>query len=191
MDKMDTDYARMREISKAGGGLFKFAKAVMGYCFVAREIKPKREKVAMLERNFQMSKRELEKIQKELASIEEELKALSKQYEEAMSERRALEEEAELMQRRLTAASKLISGLGSEKVRWQEDLEGLKRKRTQLLGDCLLSAAFLSYVGAFSWEFRHQMLSEDWEKDVITRDIPLSKPYKLETLLTNDVEISK
>lgn len=48
MDKMDTDYARMREISKAGGGLYKFVKAVLGYCSVAREIKPKREKVWVL-----------------------------------------------------------------------------------------------------------------------------------------------
>lgn len=71
----------------------------------------------MLEKNYQMSKRELEKIQKELADIESQLKGLGKQYEEAMSERRKLEEEAELMSRRLAAASKLISGLGSEKVR--------------------------------------------------------------------------
>jgi dynein heavy chain len=191
MDKMDTDYARMKDISKAGGGLFKFVKAVMGYCFVAREIKPKREKVALLEKNYQMSKRELEKIQKELNSIEEQLKALGDQYEAAMSERKALEEEADLMQRRLAAASKLISGLSSEKIRWQEELEVLKKKRIQLLGDCLLSAAFLSYMGAFSWEFRHSMLRDNWEKDIITRSIPLSKPYLLEDLLTNDVEISK
>lgn len=48
MDHMDTDYSRMKEISKAGGGLFKFVKAVLGYCSVAREIKPKREKVCLL-----------------------------------------------------------------------------------------------------------------------------------------------
>lgn len=45
MEKMDTDYARMKEISTAGGGLYKFVKAVLGYCNVARTIKPKREKV--------------------------------------------------------------------------------------------------------------------------------------------------
>lgn len=45
MDRMDTDYARMKDISKAGGGLFKFVNAVLGYCIVARTIKPKREKV--------------------------------------------------------------------------------------------------------------------------------------------------
>ena len=64
-----------------------------------------------------MSKRELEKIQKELASIEEELSRLSVQYEEAMAEKKALQEEADLMERRLVAASKLISGLSSEKAR--------------------------------------------------------------------------
>lgn len=64
-----------------------------------------------------MSKRELEKIQKELTSIEEELGQLSIQYEEAMAEKKALQEEADLMERRLVAASKLISGLSSEKAR--------------------------------------------------------------------------
>lgn len=42
---MDIEYDRMKDISRAGAGMFKFVKAVMGYCNVAREIKPKREKV--------------------------------------------------------------------------------------------------------------------------------------------------
>ena len=36
----------MKTVSRAGYGLLKFVEAVMGYCSVAREIKPKREKVA-------------------------------------------------------------------------------------------------------------------------------------------------
>lgn len=35
----------MKSISNAGFGMMKFVEAVMGYCEVAREIKPKREKV--------------------------------------------------------------------------------------------------------------------------------------------------
>ena len=70
-----------------------------------------------MERNYQLSKRELEKIQRELTSIESELAQLSKQYEDAMAEKRGLQEEADIMERRLVAASKLISGLGSEKTR--------------------------------------------------------------------------
>ena len=36
-------------MSKAGAGLLKFVEAVLGYCSVARDIKPKREKVSIKE----------------------------------------------------------------------------------------------------------------------------------------------
>lgn len=36
----------MEAVSKAGLGMLKFVEAVMGYCDVFREIKPKREKVS-------------------------------------------------------------------------------------------------------------------------------------------------
>lgn len=75
--------------------------------------------------------------------------------------------------------------------RWNNDLEELKKARVRLLGDCLVSSAFLSYVGAFSWEFRYELVYSDWVKDLRTREVPLSDPFKLESLLTNDVEISK
>ena len=74
-------------------------------------------KVARLEKNFFQSKRELERIQTELATIQKELAALSAKYSDAMSEKQLLQEEAELMERRLIAADKLISGLGSENKR--------------------------------------------------------------------------
>ena len=35
------------------------------------------------------------------------------------------------------------------------------------------------------------MLRGEWEKDVLNRDIPVSQPFKLDTFLTNDVEISR
>ena len=75
--------------------------------------------------------------------------------------------------------------------RWNSDLEELKKKRVRLLGDCLVCSAFLSYVGAFSWEFRKELVYEDWVNDLKTREVPLSDPYRIEDLLTNDVEISK
>lgn len=79
--------------------------------------------MARLERNFSLSKRELEKIEREVADIEGELKDLSIKYENAMKEKQALQEEAEIMERRLIAADKLISGLASEKIRYLVNLE--------------------------------------------------------------------
>lgn len=73
--------------------------------------------MARLEKNFFQSKRELERIQSELSKIQKELHALGEKYQAAIVEKMLLQEEAELMERRLIAADKLISGLSSENER--------------------------------------------------------------------------
>ena len=74
--------------------------------------------VAKLERNYHQARRDLDKITKEVTQLVNELKQLSEKYESAISEKQQLQEEAELMERRLIAADKLISGLSSENARW-------------------------------------------------------------------------
>jgi dynein heavy chain len=73
--------------------------------------------------------------------------------------------------------------------RWTEELANLKSDRERLVGDCLISASFLSYSGAFSWQFRRQMVYGDWELDLQDRNVPLSKSFRLEKTLANDSEI--
>ncbi|XP_031362138.1 dynein axonemal heavy chain 10 [Lonchura striata] len=191
LKNLNTTWAEMEVISRAGLGMLKFAEAVVTYCDVVKTVKPKEEKVARLERNYELSKRELERIQAELAAIQDELKSLGEKLEQALRENKKLQEEAEIMQRRLEAADKLIAGLKSENERWTEEFKELEIRKVKLLGDCLLAAAFLCYVGAFSWEFRHEMLYQVWQEDIFSREIPVSNPFKLESLLTNEVEVSR
>ena len=73
--------------------------------------------VAKLEKSYHLAKRDLEKINNEVNALENQLKMLGEKYESAMTEKQKLQEEAEIMERRLIAADKLISGLGSENVR--------------------------------------------------------------------------
>ena len=113
----------MRDKSRAGAGLMKFVEAVIGYCDVFKDIKPKRDRVANLEREFMLAKKELDKINAELSKLEDELNKLNARYEAAMLEKQQLEEETEIMERRLLAADKLIGGLGSENERWTVELQ--------------------------------------------------------------------
>ncbi|KAK5620023.1 Dynein heavy chain 10, axonemal [Crenichthys baileyi] len=191
LKNLQTSFEKMQAISKAGSGMLKFVEAIIGYCDVAKEIEPKREKVACLEKDFFQSKKELAHIQNELRDIQAELQGLKETYEAAILEKQMLQEEAAVMERKLVAADKLLSGLSSENQRWSTDLDELKQRRVLLLGDCLVSAAFLSYQGAFSWEFRDQMVYQIWVHDVQERGIPLSQPFKVENLLTDDAEISR
>lgn len=66
------------------------------------------------------------------------------------------------MEKRLNAATKLISGLSREQKRWTEDTEILDQKKVKLLGDCLLCSSFLSYTGPFDFWFRKKMVYDLW-----------------------------
>ena len=89
--------------------------------------------MARLEKNFHQAKRDLDKITNEVKTLETELSDLSRKYEEATSEKQMLQEEAEVMERRLIAADKLISGLGSENVRWGKTSNGASFWKLQSL----------------------------------------------------------
>lgn len=88
------------------------------------------------------------------------------------------------------AADKLIGGLTSERSRWAEDLKSLRKEQIELVGLSLLCGSFLAYTAAFSWEFRKTMVFEDWLHDIIERNIPMTLPFKLDTSLSTDVEVS-
>ena len=75
--------------------------------------------------------------------------------------------------------------------RWTQELDDLTKQRSRLIGDCLLGSSFLCYAGAFTWEFRHEMIYNMWCSDLVKRNIPISKPFRLEALLTNEVEVSR
>lgn len=47
-----------------------------------------------------------------------------------------------------------MTGLGSEKIRWESSLIEYDIQFEKLTGDCILSAAFMSYAGPFPSEYR-------------------------------------
>ena len=56
-------------------------------------------------------------------SLNDSLAKLNKNKAEKTAILNELEEKAMIMQKRLTAASKLITGLGGEQVRWTQDMK--------------------------------------------------------------------
>jgi len=178
-------------ISSAGAGLLKWVFAMVNYNAVARMVNPKRQAVAQAEKTLRMSEKELAKIKAELKALGEQLEQLRSQFSEKTAEQTDLKEKADLMERRLVAAERLIAGLDSERTRWTKDMQELDARRERLVGDCMLCSSFLSYAGGFTYDFRHQMTYQLWLDDIKERSIPVTTPFKLESLLTSEVEIGQ
>lgn len=119
------------------------------------------------------------------------LNKLNENYTNAMTERMIIQEEKDLMERRLIAADKLISGLSLENERWKLDLANLKKYLEKVFGNCLMNSSFLAYTAPFSYEFRIDMLFNNWYKKLTESGLPLTNPFKIELELSDEVTIAK
>jgi dynein heavy chain len=186
-----TEPAQIAAISGAATGLLTWAFALVNYYGVAKTIAPKRAAVQQAEKLLASGTKELAKTQKEVGELEAMLAELNSGLAVASAEMQDLAEKAAIMEKQLTAASKLITGLASEKIRWTNDMAELKLSLDRLVGDTLISASFLSYQGPFTFDFRNEMVYDKWLVDIAERSIPLSEGFKVQKFLTNDVETSQ
>ncbi len=90
--------------------------------------------------------------------------------------------------KKLERAEKLIGGLGGEKDRWTVAAANLQDIYDNLLGDVLISAGMVAYLGPFTMAFREQCIA-DWAKLCKEKKIPLSASFSLTKTLGEPIKI--
>ena len=159
--KADFTPDSVASIPQAGAGLLKWVYAIVNYYGVAKTVNPKRQAVAQGEKMLRAAQKDLTKIKAEVEQLATQLAKLNEDFEKGSAEEKELSDKAAVMAGSSPRRTKLIGGLGSERTRWTADMQTLSETRDFLVGDCLLAAAFLSYTGAFNFEFRKEMLKGD------------------------------
>ncbi|XP_053376707.1 dynein axonemal heavy chain 3-like [Mercenaria mercenaria] len=99
-----------------------------------------------------------------------------------------LEDNIALTKVKIERAEKLISGLGGEKERWTKNVEDLSETYDNIIGDVLLSASVVAYLGPFILAYRQECLKE-WYTMCEEKGIPLSEQFSLSGTLGDPVKI--
>jgi dynein heavy chain len=68
----------------------------------------------------------------------------------------------------------LVGGLADENKRWKQSVIDLEKESLTMIGNAIISAAFVSYIGPFSQDFRKTLWSEEWLNDALTKKIPMT-----------------
>ena len=102
-----------------------------------------------------------------------------------MAEKTRIEKGAKELERKMDQATQLINGLSGERVRWAADSKQFDNWMKQLVGDCAVACAFVSYCGAFNQEFRLMMINERFRKDCSARNIPVSASIEVTEFLVD------
>jgi len=99
-----------------------------------------------------------------------------------------LEDNIELTKVKIERAEKLISGLGGEKERWTQNIVNLNETYDNIVGDVLLSASVVAYLGPFILDYRQECVKE-WYSMCKDKSIPVSEVFSLHGTLGDPVKI--
>ncbi|GFO43348.1 dynein heavy chain 5, axonemal [Plakobranchus ocellatus] len=171
-------------------GLLSWTRSMYIFYFINKEVLPLKANLAVQEGRLKVANADLAKAQAQLDAKEAELRAVQAEYDKAMAEKQALMDDAETCRRKMSAASALINGLGSEKERWTEQSKEFKAQIGRLVGDILICTAFLSYSGPFNQDFRG-LLNKNWMKELKNRKIPYSANLNIVDLLVAPTQIAE
>ncbi|KAF8276972.1 putative dynein heavy chain [Trypanosoma cruzi] len=181
----------LKKVSLAASGLMIWVEAMKAYWNTAKEVLPKQARVRELQEAKANAESQLSACQDEIGQLTVSLQRLQERLDAGMHEAQLLQQEKAVMERRLNAARRLLDGFGSERVRWAEQKRTLADVRNCLVGDCLAGASFLSYLGAFTFQYRQEALESLWLKDIHERGIPLTNDFQIQHLLTDEVSVSQ
>ena len=126
-----------------------------------------------------------------VAVLQANLDALQRAFEEANAKKVAAEAFAKSCSDRLDLANRLVGGLSSENDRWGIEVERLRQTETMLIGDTLLGAAFVSYIGAFNNIYRKRLWAETWTPDMLARGVPMSPESDPLSMITDESKTAK
>lgn len=182
------DPAKISRASSAAEGLCKWILAMESYDRVAKIVAPKKIKLAQAESDLKENMDKLNLTQKQLQLVEDKLTNLQQKLKDTEDEKMRLQDEVELCAKKLERAKKLIGGLGGEKDRWAQAAIDLQGIYDNLIGDVLLSAGVIAYLGPFTSIYRDKCVSE-WSILCKRYKIPCSMKFSLTDCLGNPVKI--
>ena len=164
----------MKRISQAAANLATWVIATVQFNAIYNEVAPKMAAAREAEQQHAGAMVTLGEVRSQVAAKEAQLKKVTDELQGAIDEKNAVEADAAQCQERLGLAERLVGGLADENERWGLGVQTLQQKQHTLVGDVLLSAAFVSYIGAFNQKFRQHLWQDCWLSDLISKQIPVS-----------------
>ncbi|XP_078590507.1 cytoplasmic dynein 1 heavy chain 1-like isoform X1 [Branchiostoma floridae x Branchiostoma japonicum] len=147
--------------SKACGPMVKWAIAQVNYADMLQRVDPLRQELRSLEEEADRNKMEGEEMNRLVQELEKSIARYKEEYAVLISQAEAIKASLLAVEEKVTRATDLLRSLGMERERWEAGSVSFKNQMATIVGDCLLSAAFLAYAGYFDQHMR-QSLFNSW-----------------------------
>ena len=158
------------------------------YYYVSLEVEPKRIKLAKSEKELGEATEMRQNAEAKLKAVTDRVAALEAALLEAQEKMQQLEDEVAKCTVQLSNADKLIGGLGGEAKSWEETVATLGVQLTALVGDVLVCAATISYLGPFTAAYRGGLIDE-WLAAMVAIETPHTPQCTIGKILADPVQV--
>eukprot|EP00939_MAST-03C_sp_MAST-3C-sp1_P000013 g13.t1 len=186
----DFEPKQISKASKACTAICMWARAMLTYHRVAKEVEPKRQKLAVAQAELGETMAKLKEANKKLDAVNTKLSMLEDKLNESLRKKESLAKQVQLCSDRLERADVLIGGLSGERVRWGKTVNKLQTTYTNLKGDCLVASGTIAYLGPFTPMYRKKIV-DYWSAKLgkVASKLPSSDAVSLQSVLANPVQI--
>jgi len=175
----------MKSKAEAAANLCDWVNNIVEYNRIYKIVTPLKQSAAEADATAKAKKAELEIVLEKVRVINEKVDELKAQLAEAEAKSAKVKADADQLVQKLDIANRLVNGLADEKIRWTNKNKTLANEKMTMIGDAIVSAAFVSYIGPFSADFRGDLWENIWLKDIEQKGIPFTKGVDPLDVLSN------
>ena len=151
--------------SKACGPLVQWVSSTLNFSRIKNSVAPLEDEMKALREKTVVMERKQEELQRMQAELQVRIDQYKVEYSALIGEVERIKAEMSSVQVKVNRSMSLLSNLSSERERWQADSDSFQTQLSTVVGDVLLSAAFLSYSGYFNQTYR-ALLLETWQDEL-------------------------
>ena len=145
----DYNFEKINHASNACGPLVKWAIAQVEYAEMLKRVEPLRLELNSLEERAETNKRHGDEIKNLISDLEQSIASYREEYAQLIAQAEAIKTDLKNVQAKVDRSIALLKSLAIERERWEATSETFKFQMSTIVGDVLLSAAFLAYGGYF------------------------------------------
>lgn len=115
------------------------------YADMLKRVEPLRDELQSLEDQAALNMKNAQDTKELIAQLEQSIAAYKEEYAQLISQAQAIKTDLENVQAKVDRSIALLKSLNIERERWEATSETFRSQMSTIVGDVLLSAAFIAY----------------------------------------------
>ncbi|CAD5206375.1 unnamed protein product [Bursaphelenchus okinawaensis] len=150
----DFHFEKVNRASVACGPMVKWVKAQILYSDMLGKVEPLRNELIRLENDAKTKTQKCDELEKVITELEQSIASYKDEYAKLIAQAESIKSDLALVQEKVQRSIQLLKSLRAERDRWQNGCDNFSQQMDTLVGDAVVSAAFLSYAGYYDQQLR-------------------------------------